>query len=135
MKRKTEIMCPAHRCKSGSQLLGIRQDNGVIAILPQTLSIDESFIKKVKKHPVSPERRFRFANKCIEGGCKQWDGEGCSVANKIIRYLNELPSIDTIPSCSIRSTCRWYIQEGNNACKVCVFVVTEVYREDFIKNI
>jgi hypothetical protein len=38
------ILCPAHRCKPGSKLLGVRQSDGMIAILPQPLLIDEAFV-------------------------------------------------------------------------------------------
>lgn len=133
MTNKGSIMCPAHRCQPGSQLLGVRQNNGTIAILPQTLPIDEDFIRKTKQHSIAPERRFRFTNKCIEGGCKQWNGKGCNVAEKVVQYLEVLSIAEISPACSIRNTCRWYMQKGGDACMVCSLILTEVTLDELTK--
>ena len=126
MSNKGTILCPAHRCQSGSQLLG-----GTKAILPQTLPIDEFFIQKVKQHAITPERRYCFTNKCIEGGCKQWNGKDCNVTEKVVQFLDGLPIQETLPTCSIRNDCRWYIQKRDVACKTCSLFVTEVVQQDF----
>ncbi len=124
------IMCPSHRCAPGAQLLGVRQNNGTIAILPQTLPIDDDFIQKVEQHPIPPERRFRFTNKCVENGCQQWNGKGCSVAERAVQHLNAIPVNEKLPACSIRSNCRWFLQTGADACKVCTYVLTEIVKEE-----
>lgn len=128
------ILCPGHRCKPGSQILGVRQNDGVVAILPQTLAIDITFIEKAKQHPIAPERRFRFTNKCIEGGCKQWNGQGCNVAEMVMQYLDVIPENVKFPSCPIRNKCRWHIQKGIYACKICPFVMTEITVEELSQN-
>jgi hypothetical protein len=64
-------MCPSHRCKQGSKLLRVRQEDGIVAILPEALAINEVFISRAKQYETAPEERFRFTNKCIEGGCMQ----------------------------------------------------------------
>jgi len=125
-----KILCPGHRCVPGSRLLGVRQDDGTIAILPQTLPIDDAFIEKAKQHPIAPERRFRFTNKCIEGGCKQWNGKGCNVAERVMPHLENRLEHEQLPSCGIRSSCRWYIQKGDVACMICSFVSTEITKEE-----
>jgi hypothetical protein len=132
MNDRDPIMCPAHRCKPGSKLLGVRQNDGTIAILPQALPIDESFIEKVKQHPIAPERRFRFTNKCIEGGCKQWNGTGCKVAEEVVQYLEAIPAASRLPACPIRSSCRWYVQKGLDGCKICSYVQTEVTEKEIV---
>lgn len=128
------ILCPAHRCKPGSLLLGVKQDNGTIAILPEALPIDDVFIEKTKANPVSAERRFRFTNKCIEGGCMQWNGTGCNIADNVVGYLAKLNMGETIPVCSIRKNCRWYLQKGVDACKTCSFIPTEITQEEVAKK-
>lgn len=124
------IMYPAHRCVPGSQLLGVRQNDGTIAILPQTLPIDGQFIQKAKQHPISPERRFRFTNKCIEGGCKQWNGKGCNVAERVVQYIDSIAVNEKLPACSIRNNCRWHLQKGEEACMACSFVITEITEDE-----
>ena len=44
-----------------------------IAILPQALPLLLIFIEQVSHHEMPPEQRFRFANKCIEGGMRTMD--------------------------------------------------------------
>lgn len=130
MKQNDKILCPSSKCKSGSELLGVRQDDGTVAILPQTLPIDETFMHDVRADGVNPEQKFRFVNKCVECGCKQWTGKSCGVIDNLVTYLDNLPVADALPPCSIRSQCRWYKQQGADACKVCKFVVTEVTEQD-----
>lgn len=125
------IMCPSNRCKPGSKLLGVRQDNGTVSILPEALPIDESFIETVKQNPVAPEQRFRFTNKCIESGCNQWNGKGCGVIEQVIQYLEHIPQSLDLPKCSIRPKCRWFLQKGADACKICRYIVTEITEADY----
>lgn len=133
MEASKSIMCPSYRCKPGSGLLGIRQENGRIAILPQILQIDEKFLVKAKENLIPPEQRFRFSNKCIEKGCKQWNGQGCDVVERVAQFLNIIPEEEGIPKCSIRGTCRWHLQKGEDACKICPYVLTEITGEE-MKN-
>ena len=126
MSEKESYWCPSFKCKPGSQLLGIRQDDGTVAIFPQTLAIDEEFINTVKKDPLEPEQRFRFTNKCVESGCNQWTGKSCGVAERIVGYLDELPVSEELPECGIRHHCRWYHEQKAAACKVCPFVITDI---------
>ena len=124
------IMCPSNKCKPGSKLLGLRQDDGTISILPEALPIDESFIEKVKDHPLAPEQRFRFTNKCVENGCNQWTGKGCGVIDQVVQYLEHIPAKEELPKCSIRPSCRWFLQKGADACKVCPYIITEITEAD-----
>jgi len=32
---------------------------------------------------------------------------------------------ENLPRCVIRGTCRWYSQRGTDACRACVYVVTD----------
>lgn len=132
MQGKDSIMCPSNRCKPGSKLLGVRQDNGIVSILPEALPIDQTFIDKVKGHKRPPEQRFRFTNKCIENGCNQWSGKGCGVIDQVIQYLDKIPSTEELPKCSIRVQCRWFLQKGSDACKVCPYILTEITEKEIL---
>jgi hypothetical protein len=124
------IMCPSNKCKPGSKLLGIRQENGTVSILPDPLPIDENFINTVNQDDVRPEQKFRFTNKCVETGCSQWNGKGCGVIDQVIQYLEHIPHNATLPKCSIRPSCRWFLQTGANACKICPYIITEITEAD-----
>ena len=127
------FLCPSYRCKTGSKLLGVRQDDGTVAILPTPLPIDDEFINTVKKDPMAPEQRFRFTNKCVESGCNQWTGNSCGVVERIVQHLDDLPIIHELPNCGIRSQCRWYHQRKADACKLCPFIITEITVEQILE--
>ena len=133
MPESDSKMCPSHRCKPGSQLLAVRQEDGTVALLPQPLPVDEDFVAKTKQHEIPAEQRFRFTNKCIEGGCQQWNGKGCGVVERMVQYLDQVPVSDVLPACSIRPRCRWFSQKGADACKICPYVLTEITEEE-LKN-
>lgn len=130
MCSKDPIMCPSNRCKPGSKLLGVREADGKVSLLPEALPIDEHFIESVSGGEVNPEQRFRFTNKCVEGGCAQWTGKGCGVIDQLVQYLEQIPDQETLPRCSIRPVCRWYLQKGADACRICPYVVTDITEFD-----
>jgi hypothetical protein len=142
------VRCPSHRCKPGSDLIGVRQDDGTVAILPQPLPVDQHFVEVVSRDAAAPEQRFRFSNKCIESGCSQWTGSRCGVIDNVLQLLAGVPaagdiappaatasptpkeSTATLPPCGIRPTCRWFLQAGADACRVCPYVVTHITEVD-----
>jgi hypothetical protein len=131
MKKNGKIMCPSSKAQIGAQLLGVRQEDGTVAILPQPLRIDESFIEKANEH-AHAEQRFRFTNKCIASGCAQWTGSRCGVADRVQSLLEHLPINENIIACAIRPQCRWYLQNGKQACQACPFVITETTAEEWL---
>lgn len=98
----------------------------MVAILPQTLPVDEEFVTKAKQEDTPPEQRFRFANKCVENGCSQWNGNGCGVVEEVVQYLNQIPATLVLPACPIRVNCRWFLQKGPDACAICPYIITEI---------
>lgn len=131
MENNGKIMCPSSKAQLGAQLLGVRQEDGTVAILPQPLRIDESFLEKANE-PSHAEQRFRFTNKCIESGCTQWNGERCGVADRVLSLLDHLPIKQELITCAIRPQCRWFLQSGKEACQACPFVITETTEEEWL---
>lgn len=73
--------------------------------------------------PVKPTEMMRLASPCHETGCLHFDGSDCRLAQRIVE---QLPTVtETLPACQIRSSCRWWQQEGKSACLRCPQVVTE----------
>ena len=130
MKTNKTILCPSSRAQTGARLLGIRQEDGRVAILPEPLKIDESFID-ISNQLATAEQQFRFTNKFVESGCKQWTGQRCGVADNLIQASQSLKLETTLPKCGIRGQCRWYHQNGAAACKICPLVITEVSEEEW----
>lgn len=130
MSNTDKKACPSSKCKTGSQLLGVRQDDGTVAILPEPIQIDEHFIALANNGDSNATQHFRFTNKCVESGCSQWNGKACGVIENLVTHLDALPVRSELPACAIRTNCRWYQQQGANACKVCIFVITEITEKD-----
>lgn len=73
---------------------------------------------------VDPTRVFRYAARCENGRCAQYEDGRCSLAQRIVRHL--APVVAELPSCQIRDTCRWFAEESGAACLRCPQVVTLV---------
>ena len=118
------VLCPSAPCTSGSQLLGIVLRNGRIAFAATPLVVDGEFVRAAEAVGV-PERYFRFASPCAQGGCAQWTGKRCGVIATVLGEAPETEPAETLPDCLIRASCRWYLQAGAEACHVCPAVVTD----------
>src|SRR5437016_235099 len=73
--------------------------------------------------PAKPTQLFRIAAPCANGGCKHFKSNACTLAQRIIEGLPAV--VNALPPCQIRSTCRWFRQEGKAACFRCPQVVTD----------
>lgn len=75
--------------------------------------------------PLKPTEVFRLSATCAEHKCPHFDGTDCRLATRVVRILPAV--VDTLPPCNIRKECRWYFQEGSEACKRCPEVTTVTY--------
>lgn len=75
--------------------------------------------------PAAPAQVFRMAAPCMGDGCKHFAGGACNLAKRIV--VSFKPVVSGLPPCRIRSTCRWFRQEGRAACLRCPQVVTNIY--------
>jgi hypothetical protein len=76
--------------------------------------------------PVEPTEVFRFAAPCAEHACQHFDGSRCRLVQRIVGFV--APVSDGLPPCRIRPACRWWQEEGREACMRCPLVVTEDYQ-------
>lgn len=71
---------------------------------------------------VPPTQVLRIAARCEEQRCGHFDGVRCTLAERI---RASLPSVvDSLPPCAIRSSCRWYAEQGREICFRCPQVAT-----------
>lgn len=117
------LLCPSYVSKPGAQLFGIQNREGQIDYLKEPITIDQTFVETAKNGR-SAEERFRFAGKCIEKGCHQWnDGtHQCGLVGAIIERMNSALSNAPL-HCPIRGRCRWFTQKGMEACANCNDIV------------
>jgi hypothetical protein len=94
---------------------------------PRTIFLNEAQpVSEVEKlsGPVKPTEVFRIAANCAEHQCMHFDGAKCRLVQKVASLD---PAIDSLVPCPIRTECRWWQEEGKDACLRCPFVVTEHY--------
>ncbi len=120
-------LCPSARTDwEDSKIFGIV--NGTVELpqvtyLEDSLPITEDLIKQIE--PVTPTEVFRIAAKCAHNNCQHFDGTNCLLARRVVANL---PTVsEDLPPCSIRSSCRWWKQEGKSACMRCPQVITDNY--------
>jgi len=122
------LNCPSAPAAVGAKLIGIVQRNGRVGLFGKSLTVDADFLEKARRGR-APEKRFRFASPCLQGGCKQW-GEGqCGVIRRVLDALgNDRTGAGEdagLQPCALRGTCRWFAEHGRAACRACPEVVTD----------
>jgi hypothetical protein len=115
--------CPSSVAVKGALLLGVVNEEGRVGYISSKIDVTEELMAQINEMP-HPEKHFRFSSNCVECGCRQWQNGNCSVIKNIVSSPGS-PKDNHLPDCSIRSTCRWYSQEGSEACYHCAFVVTD----------
>lgn len=73
----------------------------------------------------APTEIFRFAARCAGDACLHFDGTNCRLASRIVEHAQVV--VDVLPFCQVRSRCRWWLQEGREACLRCPQIVTRSY--------
>ena len=92
-----------------------------VGYLTETQPVSEKLL--ALSGPAKPTTIFRIAAACETSGCKHFKGNECTLAHRIVEGL--APVVNALPPCQIRPTCRWFRQEGRNACLRCPQVVTD----------
>lgn len=77
--------------------------------------------------PIELTEVFRIAAKC-EATCLHFDGSKCRLSQRIVDGLPQVEA--SLPACPIRSRCRWWHQNGKEACFRC----TQIVRDNYIAS-
>jgi hypothetical protein len=124
-----QLACPSAPAQPGSSLLAIVGIDGRLAHLSPPIPVDEAFVAAAARHG-APEERMRFTAPCLEQGCAQWTGSSCGVIERVLATGAHEDQPAKLPRCAIRSGCRWYRQEGGEACRACPLVLTSASDAD-----
>jgi hypothetical protein len=121
------VQCPSARPDMpGTTVFGVIQGSigqPRVAFLDQAVPATQELL--ALSGPVEPTEVFRFAAPCAGNACRHFDGADCSLATRIVQRLPT--AVIDPPDCAIRPACRWWLQEGIEACLRCPLVVTESY--------
>jgi hypothetical protein len=127
--RPDATLCPSAMASPEASVIGLIDDSGRVVNFATPLQATEQFLKEARQNgPL--EKRFRFSSDCKEAHCIHWNQAKCGLIPKLQVEAKTSTSIDEQRAsykrpCSIRANCRWWRQEGYEACAVCLIVVTD----------
>jgi hypothetical protein len=129
LSEEDDLTCPSSQPDmAGAQVLGVVErgpDGPALSYVNAHVPVTDDLLATTGEVP--PTLVFRFAAPCVASKCTHFDGTKCQLAVRIAAGLT--PTVDKLPPCAIRKTCRWYLQEGAGACARCPRVVTQVTDE------
>ena len=125
-KAAPTILCPSvtsigPEARVFGVLTGSADEGLQVGYLPEALPATPELLAAAA--PAKPTEVFRAASPCVEQACKHFDGVNCQLAKRIASMLD--PVVGALPRCAIRPVCRWFRQEGREACLRCPQVATE----------
>ncbi len=101
-----------------------------VAYLKKSAEVSEDMLAGLGGIP--PTQVFRYGAHCEEHRCAHFSGGRCSLGQRVAEQL--APVVAELPSCQIRSDCRWYAETGAAACLRCPQVTTLVPAGDTALN-
>ena len=124
--QETALLCPSAPPElPGSRVLGVvtgTAEAPEVAYLDEYLPVDEQVLALAGTAKAT--QVLRFAAPCQQEKCSHFDGTNCNLVTRVVQMLPQV--VDILPACLIRGTCRWFAQEGREACRRCPQVVTYV---------
>jgi hypothetical protein len=126
IKSSKPLMCPSAKPEmDGSVIFGIvagTPEQPQLHHLRETKQIPSELL--ALESPVKPTEIFRIAATCSEK-CLHFDGANCRLSQRIVEGLPQVS--ESIPPCPIRADCRWWNQDGKEACLRCTQIVRDNY--------
>lgn len=127
LSRQSDLQCPsAQPDMAGAVAFGLidhSADSPSTAFLEATVPVTPELLEMAA--PLPPAQVFRFSAPCQKQRCSHWEG-ACTLADRIVKLL---PTASlALPPCRIRTSCRWFAEQGRAACQRCPQVITETAR-------
>ncbi len=120
--------CPSAQPEmEGARVFGVltgAPDAPRVGYLERALPLDSELSAELAPvlEGVSPTQVLRIAARCEEKRCGHFNGVRCTLADRIRAALP--PVVEQLPPCAIRSTCRWYAEQGREICFRCPQITT-----------
>ena len=123
---RKQIDCPSAPANAdGARIFGVMTgtpEQHRVGYLTEDVPVTEKLL--ALSGPAKPTELFRIAAPCANGGCKHFKDNSCALAQRIVAGVPAV--VNALPACQIRSTCRWFRQEGKEACFRCPQVMTDI---------
>lgn len=130
--RKSQLDCPsAPHDHAEAKLFGVvleEEGETRVSYLEKSARLPEDF--DADELGVDPGHALRFSAPCANKGCGQWKNGGCGLGKEIVKRLQ--PVVDVAPACTLRSTCRWYAENGVSSCLRCPQITTRRRRSEAV---
>lgn len=95
-------------------------DEPRIAYLKHEAVIDASAVPCVGAMNVTEV--FRFAAHCEDQLCAHFFSSRCTLGRRLVDGVD--PVVTELPACTIRRTCRWFVEQGKPVCLRCPQVIS-----------
>lgn len=118
---KQGLECPSGLANDkDAYILGAITEDGLVFAEP---GIKASEVLELLPTGVLPEEIFRFHSPCATNGCGHYSESRdiCTLGERVVANIAPLAMI---PRCSIRQKCRWYAEQGSQACLRCPLIAT-----------
>lgn len=129
-KQKGDLSCPSAQPDwEGAKVFGVVMGTVTeprVSYLAQAQLISQELVELTR--PVSPAEVFRIAAPCVTHRCQHFENGRCQLVSRTIAHLE--PVIEKLPPCPIRVSCRWWNEQGKEACYRCPQVVTNSFSQD-----
>lgn len=120
----SQPLCPSARPEMpGAVIFGVvggTVDEPRVRHLAQPLPVTGELLALVE--PASPLAVYRTAAPCAESACSHFAAGQCRLVSRVVSELPE--ATPALPVCRLRPTCKWWQQEGREACLRCPIIVT-----------
>jgi len=125
-----DLVCPsAPPVWDGARVFGVVLGTVAeprVSYLTQVQPLSPELVELTR--PVSPAEVFRIAAPCAMHRCQHFAKGCCQLVSRTITHLE--PVQDKLPPCMIRMSCRWWKEQGKEACYRCPQVVTNSFSQD-----
>lgn len=125
-----DLSCPSAQPEwDGAKVFGVVQgsvDAPRVSYLARSIPISPELIELTR--PATPGEVLRIAAPCATHRCQHFEQGHCQL---VARTVEHLPTVTQhLPPCSIRTSCRWWHEQGSEACFRCPQVVTNTRSTD-----
>lgn len=127
MANENPVLCPSSRVDQPSAavfaVVSATAADATAIYLEESQAVTPELLSLVA--PASAAEVLRVASPCAQKQCAHFDspGDRCRLATKVVRWMPV--AVEKLPRCAIRPSCRWWQQEGAQACKRCPLVITD----------
>jgi hypothetical protein len=103
-------------------VIGRRKKDGAVQFVKELVPVGPEVLNHLRL--VGDDYRYRFGGVCVQGDCLHW-ANGCDLGASVTKVAIEKKLKPRDP-CVFKTLCRWFAENGADACGGCAFVSREI---------